>query len=168
MVFESTEDIDSQVVQFVSFKVSGEEYGIDILQVQEIIRIMYISSLPTSPDYVKGVLELRDQVIPVIDIRLRLKMPPVPYDHNTRIIVVYFDSITVGLVVDAVCEVNRIHRSEIEKPPSTTEREGGQFITGVSRLEHKLLILMDIKELMNVDGFTEFIENNEIFQQNKQ
>ncbi len=152
---------DNLVTQLVSFKVADEEFGINILLVQEIIRMVYISTLPTSPDYVKGVVELRNSVIPVIDMRLRLGIEPAPYDNETRIIVINDDDLLVGLLVDAVCEVIRIDKTEIENPPSLIDKDDSSYIVGVSKLKDRLLILLDVKELLNLDSFKEFLGSNE-------
>lgn len=155
---------ETKLAQLVSFKVCNEEFGIDILQVQEIIRMLPITIMPAAPDFVKGVIDLRGEVIPIIDMRKRFKIPPIPYDNETRIIVVHTHELTVGFIVDAVCEVIRIHESDIEKPPSVVDGDGANYIRGVSKLEKGLLILLDISALVSLEFLQETLENIESLQ----
>ena len=142
---------DNQLAQLVSFKVSDEEFGIDILQVQEIIRMLPIAIVPSAPNFVKGVIDLRGEVIPIIDMRKRFKLPSIPYNSETRIIVVHTHDFTVGFIVDAVCEVIRIHESAIEPAPPVVNGEGSNYIRGVSKLEKGLLILLDLNNLISLE-----------------
>lgn len=153
---------DNKLAQLVSFKVSDEEFGIDILQVQEIIRMLPISIVPSAPNFVKGVIDLRGEVIPIIDMRKRFKLPSIPYNSETRIIVVHTNDFTVGFIVDAVCEVIRIHESAIEPaPPVLTNLNGenSNYIRGVSKLEKGLLILLDLNNLISLEILEELMLN---------
>ena len=151
---------ESKLAQLVSFKVSDEEFGIDILQVQEIIRMLPIAIVPSAPSFVKGVIDLRGEVIPIIDMRKRFKLPPIAYDNETRIIVVH-TTFTVGFIVDAVCEVIRISESAIEKPPAVVDGDGSNYIKGVSKLEKGLLILLDLNGLINIEMLEELMPHVE-------
>lgn len=148
---------DTQLAQLVSFRVSDEEFGIDILQVQEIIRMLPIAIVPSAPAFVKGVIDLRGEVIPIIDMRKRFKLPSIPYDNETRIIVVHTTTFTVGFIVDAVCEVIRISENAIEKPPAVVDGEGANYIKGVSKLEKGLLILLDLNGLISLELLEELM-----------
>lgn len=153
---------DSKLVQLVSFKVSEEEYGIDILQVQEIIRMLPIAIVPSAPNFVKGVIDLRGEVIPIIDMRKRFKLPSTPYNNETRIIVVHTHDFTVGFIVDAVCEVIRINESAIEPAPpvlTNANGDGSNYIRGVSKLEKGLLILLDLNNLISLEILEDLMNN---------
>ena len=108
---------DNALLQLVTFVIGEEEFGIDILKVQEIIRIMDITKVPSSPPHVEGVINLRGKVIPVIDLRSRFNMEHHPHDSHTRIIVIELHGMIVGFVVDAVSEVLRIQSNTVEPPP---------------------------------------------------
>jgi len=157
-----SENNESKLTQLVSFKVSDEEFGIDILQVQEIIRMLPIAIVPSAPNFVKGVIDLRGEVIPIIDMRKRFKLPSIPYNNETRIIVVHNHTFTVGFIVDAVCEVIRISESAIEKPPAVVNGDCSNYIIGVSKLEKGLLILLDLNGLINIEELEELIPQAQI------
>lgn len=139
---------NAQLLQLVSFSVAAEEYGLDILRVQEIIRTQQLTRVPNLPDYVEGVINLRGKVIPVVALRRRLGLEPVACDKNTRIVVVEVHGQTLGFIVDAVSEVLRIRADTVEPTPriGTMERE---YISGVGKLESRLLLMLDLERLMN-------------------
>ncbi|MDE5681465.1 MAG: chemotaxis protein CheW [Mailhella sp.] len=155
---------DNKLAQLVSFKVSEEEFGIDILQVQEIIRMLPIAIVPSAPNFVKGVIDLRGEVIPIIDMRKRFKLPSIPYNNETRIIVVHTHDFTVGFIVDAVCEVIRINESAIEPAPPvlTSTNDGSNYIRGVSKLDKGLLILLDLNNLISLEILEELMNSAKI------
>jgi purine-binding chemotaxis protein CheW len=138
----------AQLLQLVSFSVAAEEYGLDILRVQEIIRTQQLTRVPNLPDYVEGVINLRGKVIPVVALRRRLGLQSVAPDKNTRIVVVDVHGQTLGFIVDAVSEVLRIRADTVEPTPriGTVERE---YISGVGKLESRLLLMLDLERLMN-------------------
>jgi len=137
----------NQILQLVSFNIANEEYGVDILKVQEINRMFQITKVPNSPDYVDGVINLRGRVIPVIDLRIKLGLPRKEHDKDTRIIVVDLEGRTIGFIVDKVKEVLRIPSSIIEPPP-TTVVGNSDYITAVGKLEDRLLILLDLEKII--------------------
>ncbi|HTY59502.1 MAG TPA: chemotaxis protein CheW [Bacteroidota bacterium] len=139
-----------ELLQLVSFKIGGEEFGVDILKVQEINRMLEVTRVPNAPEYVDGVINLRGKVIPVIALRRRFGMERKEHDKNTRIVVVELDGKVVGFVVDAVNEVLRIPRSLTEPPPSLASGIEGEYITAVGRLEDRLLILLDLERVLTV------------------
>ncbi len=140
---------DKELLQLVTFKLDVEEFGIDILRVQEIIRIMNITKVPNSPEFVEGVINLRGRVIPVVNLRKRLFLPHIEKDNKTRVIVVELSDKTVGFIVDEVNEVLRIPRSITEPPPEMTAGIDTDYITSVGKLEDRLLILLDIEKLVD-------------------
>lgn len=144
---------DKELLQLVTFKLYEEEFGIDILRVQEIIRIMQITKVPNSPEYVEGVINLRGRVIPVVSLRKRLFLPHIENDNKTRVVVVELSDKTVGFIVDEVNEVLRIPRSITEPPPEMTAGIDTDFIISVGKLEDRLLILLNIEKLINKTNF---------------
>jgi len=136
------------VMQLVSFDVGGEEFGLEILRVQEIIRIQQLTRVPNSPTFVHGVINLRGKVIPVISLRKCLGLEDRPHDKQTRIVVVEVNGNVLGFIVDSVSEVLRIPAETIEPPPrlGKVERE---YVSGVGRLDDRLLILLDLDRLMS-------------------
>ena len=135
------------ILQLVSFNVGNEEFGVDILKVQEINRIMEITEVPNSPHYIEGVVNLRGRVIPVINLRAKLGMPSIEYDNNTRIIVVELNGNIVGFIVDKVSEVLRIPKSITEVPPEMALGINTDYITSVAKLDARLLILIDLEKV---------------------
>ncbi len=139
-----------ELLQLVSFKIGEEEFGVDILKVQEINRMIEVTRVPNAPDYVEGVVNLRGKVIPIVDLRKRLGMLSKEKDKNTRIIIVELSGKTVGFVVDAVREVLRIPKSVTEPPPSLTSGiMNAEYITAVGKLDDRLLTLLDLEKVLN-------------------
>jgi len=140
-----------ELLQLVSFRIGDEEFGVDILKVQEINRMPEVTRVPNAPEFVDGVINLRGKVIPVIALRRRFGMARKESDKNTRIVVVDLDGKIVGFVVDAVSEVLRIPKSLIEPPPSIASGIESEYITAVGKLEDRLLILLDLGKVLSSD-----------------
>jgi purine-binding chemotaxis protein CheW len=138
-----------ELLQLVSFKIGEEEFGVDILKVQEINRMLDVTRVPNAPEYVDGVINLRGKVIPIIDLRRRFGMDRKEHDKNTRIVVVELSGKIVGFVVDAVSEVLRIPGSVTEPPPSIVAGIDADYITAVGKLEDRLLILLDLERVLS-------------------
>jgi purine-binding chemotaxis protein CheW len=134
-------------LQLVSFRLGDEEYGIDILKVQEINRMLAISKIPKAPDYVDGIINLRGKVIPIINLRRRFSLDKKESDKQTRIIVVDIGGKVLGIVVDGVSEVLRLQSDTIEPPPPVVSGKGAVYIKGVGKIGDKLLILLDLETL---------------------
>ena len=137
-----------ELLQLVSFKIGDEEFGIDILKVQEIIRMTEVTRVPNAPPHVEGVINLRGKVIPVIDLRSRLGMAPKEHDRKTRTVVVEVGGRVVGFVVDAMSEVLRIPRSVTEPPPTVVAGIDSDYITAIGKLDDRLLTLLDIEKIL--------------------
>lgn len=137
------------IFQLVGFMIGSEEFGVDILKVQEINRLVQITKVPNSPEFVEGVINLRGRVIPIIDLRIRMGIDKKGNDSHTRIIIVETNSKTVGFIVDRVTEVLRIPANVIEAPPEIATGVESHFITGVGKLEDRLLILLDLDKIMS-------------------
>jgi purine-binding chemotaxis protein CheW len=137
-----------KLLQLVSFKIGEEEFGVNILKVQEINRTLEVTRVPNAPEYVDGVINLRGKVIPIIDLRRRFGMERKEHDKNTRIVVVELSGKVVGFVVDAVSEVLRIPESVTEPPPPIVSGIEADYITAVGKLEDRLLILLDLEKVL--------------------
>lgn len=143
-------DFDSkEVLQLVTFRLGNEEFSLDILRVQEIIRHMDLTRVPRTPDFVEGVINLRGRVIPVLDLRKRFGLPSDVRTNETRIIVVDVDNRTVGLKVDAVSEVLRLPSDTVEPPPSIVTGAESEYIKGVGKLDNRLIILLDVSKILS-------------------
>lgn len=142
-------DFDSkEVLQLVTFRLGNEEFSLDILKVQEIIRHMDLTRVPKTPEFVDGVINLRGRVIPVLDLRKRFGLPKGENTNETRIIVVDVDNRTVGLKVDAVSEVLRLPADTVEPPPAIITGVESEYIKGVGKLDGRLLILLDVAKIL--------------------
>jgi purine-binding chemotaxis protein CheW len=137
-----------ELLQLVSFNIGDEEFGVDILRVQEINRTLAVTRVPNVPEYVDGVINLRGKVIPIVDLRRRFGMERREHDKHTRIIVVDLGGETLGFVVDAVREVLRIPRSVTEPPPQIIGGVREEYITAVGKLDDRLLILLDLDKVL--------------------
>lgn len=138
---------NNEILQLVSFKIGDIEFGIDILKVQEIIKMINITSIPNSPSHIKGVVNLRGDVIPVVELRTKLELPNKEYDKDTRIIVVENEQKIIGFIVDEVCEVLRIPKEITEAPPEMVGGVNSEVITAVGKLEDRLIMLLDLNNL---------------------
>jgi purine-binding chemotaxis protein CheW len=137
-----------ELLQLVSFHIAGEEFGLNILRVQEIIRVQQLTRVPNSPEFVDGVINLRGKVIPVIALRKRFGLEELAHDKQTRIVVIEVKGTVLGFIVDSVSEVLRIPADTVEPPPrlGKVERE---YVSGVGKLDNRLLILLDVDRLMS-------------------
>lgn len=140
---------DAELLQLVTFSIGDEEFGVDILKVQEIIRTMEITKVPKAPEFVEGVINLRGKVIPIIDLRKRFGMETRAHDKNTRIIVIEINNMIVGFVVDSVSEVLRISADTVEPPPPVVAGVESEYIKGVGKLADRLLIMLDLDRLLS-------------------
>ncbi len=135
-------------MQLVSFQLAQEEYGIEITKVQEIILMGEITRVPQTPPYIKGLINLRSTVIPIVDLRLRFGLSEQPRTDETRIMVINVAGKTIGIIVDAVSEVLRISQEQIAPPPPTVAGLGEEYLIGLAKLDSRLLILLDIDGIL--------------------
>ena len=143
------DDEDTQKDKYLTFRIASEDYGIAIANVTEIIGIQSITEIPEMADYIKGVINLRGKVIPVMDVRLRFKLPPREYDERTCIVVVDIDSTAVGLVVDEVSEVVDIPEGDVEPPPKTGKGNTSRYLKGMGKMGDAVKILLDVEKLLH-------------------
>lgn len=143
---EKTKTEQQELLQLVSFKIGEEEFGVDINIVQEINRMLQITKVPNTPDFIEGVVNLRGRIIPVIDLRVKLGLIKLEHGKNTRIVVIELKEQTIGFIVDEVNEVLRIPKSITETPPELIGGVNNEFITAIGKLEDRLLILLDLEK----------------------
>jgi purine-binding chemotaxis protein CheW len=141
--------IDSQKDKFLTFRVAEEYYAIEIKHVTEIVELQDITQIPDLANYIKGVINLRGKVIPVINVRLRFLLSERAYDSRTCIIVINFNSTDVGLIVDEVSEVINITEEQIESPPKTMKGTKSRFIKGFGKVGIKVKIILNIDRFLN-------------------
>ena len=150
-------EADQQKGKYLTFMLAGEEYGTGILKVKEIIGLIDITPIPQTPEFIKGVINLRGKVIPVMDLRLRFRMEEMEYNDRTCIVVVEIrkdqQTVTVGIVVDSVSEVVQIKGEEIEDPPKFGAGVNMDFIIGMAKKEAGVKILLDIDKVLKIDEF---------------
>ncbi len=141
-----------EVLQLVSFQLGPEEYAIDILSVQEIIRLVEITHVPNAPHYVEGVVNLRGKVIPIINLRTRLGLSTAEPTKDTRIVVVEVGHLILGFIVDSVEEVLRLPEEFIEPSSSANRGTTNDFHKGVGRVEGRLLVLLNLDQLFGIES----------------
>ena len=140
---------DNPVIQLVGFRLDNEDYAIAITKIQEIILMKPITRIPQVPDFIEGLINLRGSVIPIVNLRKRFGLPSREVDDETRTIVVNIQDKTVGCIVDAVTQVMRINRDQIQPPPLSVLAVAHQYISGLARLDERLLIILEIERLFD-------------------
>lgn len=146
---ENAAIVTEELLQLVSFKIADAEFGVDILRVQEINKMMDLTIVPNTPSFIEGVVNLRGRIIPVLNLRTKLGLDAKEYDSETRIIVVELDDKTIGFIVDEVKEVLRIPKSITEPPPEIVAGVDSDYITAIGKLEDRLLILLDLTKILS-------------------
>ena len=139
------------VIQLVGFRLDNEDYAIAITKIQEIILMKPITRIPQVPDFIEGLINLRGSVIPIVNLRKRFGLPPREIDDETRTIVVNVHEKTVGCVVDAVTQVMRINRDQIQPPPLGVMAVNHQYLAGLAKLDDRLMIILDIDKLFQAE-----------------
>ncbi|OWZ84312.1 chemotaxis protein CheW [Natranaerobius trueperi] len=137
--------------QFIVFNLGDEEYGVEILQVQTIERMLDITRVPHAPDFVEGVTNLRGMVVPIIDLRKRLNLPEIEATDETRIITVKIEEVMVGMIVDSASDVVKVPEDAIEPAPSIIGGVESTYLDGVAKMDDRLLILLKLSEVLNKD-----------------
>lgn len=146
---------NDEVLQWVTFKLDSETYGINVMQVQEVLRYTEIAPVPGAPAYVLGIINLRGNVVTVIDTRSRFGLVSNEVTDNTRIVIIEAEKQVIGILVDSVAEVVYLKGSEIDVAPNVGNDESAKYIQGVSNREGELLILVDLDKLLSDDEWDE-------------
>lgn len=149
---------ENQFNRWVTFRLAEEIYGINVMQVQEVLRYTEIAPVPGAPSYVLGIINLRGNVVTVIDTRQRFGLMPTEVTDNTRIVIIEADKQVVGILVDSVAEVVYLRQSEIETAPNVGNEESAKFIQGVCNKNGELLILVELDKMMTEEEWSE-LEN---------
>src|SRR5581483_2479458 len=156
----ATSKTDQRSGKYLTFKLGQEEFGVRVIKVREIMGVQEITAVPQTPDYLKGVINLRGKVIPVVDLRLKFRLDAMEYTQRTCIIVVQVPGeaapIQVGLVVDAVSEVVNLVAADIEDTPDFGEKLSTPFILGMAKLKGKVKILLDIDRVVSAHEISGF------------
>ncbi len=152
--------------KLLTFSLGSEAYGLSILKVKEIIGMMHITPVPRTPDFVKGVINLRGKIIPVMDLRAKFGMEEKPYDERTCIVVVEFvvknTQRLLGVVVDMVSEVVSVTENDVEPPPQYGTRVDNNYILGMGKIKDKVVIIIDIDAIFVQDDFSGMFESSEV------
>ena len=142
---------EDEVLQWVTFQLENETYGINVMQVQEVLRYTEIAPVPGAPEYVLGIINLRGNVVTVIDTRSRFGLPSGDVSENSRIVIIEAEKQVIGIMVDSVAEVVYLRSSEIDAAPAVGTEESAKFIQGVSNRDGQLLILVDLNKLLSYE-----------------
>ncbi|UTR15077.1 chemotaxis protein CheW [Salipaludibacillus sp. LMS25] len=142
-------------MKVIVFQLKDEEYGVEVEQVRSIERVQYITRVPSTPDFVEGVINLRGVVTPIIDLRKRFNIEGINHSETTRVIIVTVGNMEVGLVVDAANDVIDIPKSAVEPPPEVVGGLEAEYIRGVAKLEKRLLILLNLDKVLNAEEMNE-------------
>ncbi len=140
---------NDEIMQWVTFRLGDEKYGINVMQVQEVLRITEIAPVPGTPPYVLGIINLRGNVVTVIDTRNRFGLMTKETDNASRIVIIETDQHIIGILVDSVAEVVEMRASEIENAPNVGNEENSKYIQGVTSRKNELLILVDLNKFLS-------------------
>ncbi len=146
---------NNPIIQWVTFFLESEKYGIQVMQVQEVLRVTEIAPVPGAPDYVLGIINLRGNVVTVVDSRKRFGLPEKESDDATRIVIIESGDQVVGILVDSVAEVVDLRANDIETAPNVGTDESSRYIQGVSSQGDELLILVDVDKLLTDEEWQE-------------
>jgi purine-binding chemotaxis protein CheW len=138
---------EGESLQLILFRMGDEYYGLPISLVKEIIKPLPITRFPKSPPYVEGVIDLRGRILPIINLRSMFGLQPLPITEDSRFVDVQLDNLRIGIIVDAVSEVVRISRQQIEPAPPIVAGVEGKYLTGIARVEDRLILLLDLNEV---------------------
>ena len=155
MNMQAQQNVDDPILQWVTFRLDGETYGVNVMQVQEVLRYTEIAPVPGAPTYVLGIINLRGNVVTVMDTRKRFGLARGEITDATRIVIVETGQHVVGILVDSVSEVVYLRQSEIENPPNTGQDDSARFIQGVCNKNEELLILVELERLLRDEEWSE-------------
>ncbi|MCP4283754.1 MAG: purine-binding chemotaxis protein CheW [Gammaproteobacteria bacterium] len=156
MTATAAEGMDKDpVIQLVTFRLKDETYGINVMQVQEVLRVTEIAPVPGAPPYVLGIINLRGNVVTVMDTRGRFGLPAGDIDDSTRVVIIESEKQVIGMLVDSVAEVVDLRASEIDSAPNVGNEENSRYIQGVATRDHELLIVVDLNQLLSEEEWSE-------------
>ena len=155
---QSTANSQSETRQFGTFTLDQQVFGVEILQMREIIRPIDITRVPRAEEFMEGVINLRGTVIPIISLRARFGLPRKPFDKETRIINMEIDSVVVGFIVDSIGHVHRFPANAIEAPPAVASSVDAEYIAGITNVDDRLFIILDVEKLVAVETLREFAQ----------
>lgn len=150
--------------QFVKFLVGNEVFGVDINQTREIIKLQEMLKVPNTPPYIEGLINLRGKVLTIFNLRKRLGFPESEFDENCKIIIVNYNDMDIGFTVDLVSEILRVPESSVENTPPSVSGIDNRFLSGVAKVNDKLILLLDLKNVLTPDEeekIKKFIKKNE-------
>lgn len=148
---EQKTKVETRSIQLVTFLLGEAEYGIDIMQAQSIIKMDKITLIPNAPDFVEGVINLRGNVIPVIDLKKRFHLEEGEGDKNSGIIIVKVNEVEVGIIIDAISKVIYLAEDDVQPPPPVFAGIGQKYIKGVGKIDEKLLIILDLEKILSFE-----------------
>ena len=151
----SAQGSEDPILQWVTFRLDNETYGINVMQVQEVLRYTEIAPVPGAPSYVLGIINLRGNVVTVIDTRQRFGLDSADVTDNTRIEIIEADKQVVGIIIDSMAEVVYLRQSEVETAPNVGNDESAKFIQGVCNKNGELLILVELDKMMSEEEWSE-------------
>lgn len=136
--------------QFVIFNINGENFGVGITQVKEIIKPMEIYKVPNTPKYIEGLINLRGKVHTVFNLRKKFNLPSIEFDENTKIIIVGVNSMMIGFIVDEVDEIVRVDDEDIETTPQAITSDNSKYVTGVAKINEKIILILDLSKALSL------------------
>lgn len=151
-------DEDTQKDRYLTFRIAAEEYGVEIRHITEIVGVQKITEVPDTESYLKGVINLRGKIIPVMDVRLRFGMAAIDYGDRTCIIVVDVNGTSIGLIVDEVLEVVNIPAQNVSEPPRTSKGSSSRYIQGMGKVGASVKILLNIEQLVNEEDLVAVLD----------
>jgi purine-binding chemotaxis protein CheW len=151
-------DEDTQKDRYLTFRIAAEEYGVEIRHITEIVGVQKITEVPDTESYLKGVINLRGKIIPVMDVRLRFGMAAIDYGDRTCIIVVDVNGTSIGLIVDEVLEVVNIPAQNVSEPPRTSKGSSSRYIQGMGKIGASVKILLNIEQLVNEEDLVAVLD----------
>lgn len=154
----SSEHSSSQKLQYGTFTLGSQLFGVNILQMREIIRPIEVTKVPKATDIIEGVINLRGSVIPIVSLRARFGMPPKNFDKETRIINMDIDNIIVGFIVDTIGHVHTLDQSVIEQPPAVVASVDSEYISGIAKLTDNLLVILNVEKLVPLETLQSFVQ----------
>lgn len=158
---KATTQVIEETKQLIIFKLGEEEFGVDILQVREIEKLdQEVTRVPKAPAFVEGVINLRGDIVPIVDLRKRFNLPQKPIGSETRVIIVEINDNLVGMMVDLVVEVVRVNVSAIEQAPQITKGVDVYFLNGVAKMNDRLVVLLNLERALSAEESRELKETN--------